>query len=98
MAKQFLNYRMNREEITFIDKAMLVVAIVHPLSALPQVFDIYSNQSAENVSLVTWVSFMLIGIIYTIYAVIHRLKPMIISQILWYAVDLSIIIGILMYG
>lgn len=77
---------------------MMLVSILNPLVAIPQAVVIYANKSAADVSLVTWVSFSLVGIILTLYAIAHRIKPMIINQVLWFAVDFAIIIGILMYG
>lgn len=81
-----------------IDRAMMFVSILNPLVAIPQAIIIYSNKSVANVSLVTWVSFMLVGVILTFYAGAHHIKPMIINQILWFLVDIAIIIGILVYG
>lgn len=89
---------LNRDEVRFIDRAMMLVSVVHPLTAIPQAVDIYANQSAVNVSLTTWLSFMLIGFIFLAYALVHRIKPMIVNQILWFAVDLVIVIGIMLYG
>ncbi len=98
MSFHLLKTKFDKTEMRAIDRAMMLVSILNPLLAIPQAIEIYSNQSATNVSLVTWFSFMLVGIILTFYAVAHRIKPMIINQILWFAVDFAIIIGILMYG
>lgn len=81
-----------------IDHAMMFVSVLNPLLAIPQAVIIYVNQDATNVSLATWLSFMLVGIVLTFYSIAHRIKPMIINQVLWFAVDLAIIIGIFMYG
>lgn len=98
MSFDFLNIKFKKGEMRVIDQAMMAVSIINPLVAIPQAIEIYSNKSAVNVSLVTWISFMLVGIILTFYAVAHHIKPMIINQILWFLVDFAIIIGILVYG
>lgn len=87
-----------KNKVTAIDKAMLAVATIHPLTAIPQVVEIYSNQSSANISLVTWLSFMLIGIVFLSYAVVHKITPMIINQVLWFAIDLAVVVGVLVYG
>jgi uncharacterized protein with PQ loop repeat len=81
-----------------VDRLMLVVAVVHPLMAVPQVYTIFHNQSSQNVSLLTWSMFTALGTISLTYAVIHRIRPYIITQILWTVVDVFIISGILLYN
>lgn len=77
---------------------MMLVSILNPLVAIPQAVVIYVNQDATNVSLATWLSFMLVGVVLTFYSVAHRIRPMIINQILWFVVDIAIIVGIFIYG
>src|ERR1700742_4764492 len=98
MSFDFAKIRFKDGEMRSIDRAMMFVSIINPLVAIPQAVVIYVNQDATNVSLATWLSFMLVGIILTFYSVAHRIKPMIINQILWFIVDFAIIAGILIYG
>ncbi len=97
MSFHFHKHHFNKKEKTSIDRAMMVVAVIHPLTALPQALQIFVNQSAENVSLITWLSFMAIGFIFTLYALVHRLKPMLLNQIIWFIVDSLVVFGILLY-
>jgi uncharacterized protein with PQ loop repeat len=80
-----------------VDSLMLVVAVIQPFMAIPQVYTIYANQSAENVSLLTWTMFTLLGLVSFTYAFLHRIKPYMITQSLWILNDLAIIVGILLY-
>lgn len=77
---------------------MTMVAVIHPLSALPQVIEIFASKNATGVSLATWLLFMLIGIIFMLYAIAHRIKPMIINQFIWFVMDFLIVTGVLIYG
>lgn len=95
---QYLGGRFKPSHLKVIDRAMLLVATIHPLAAIPQVIVIYANQSAANVSLATWLSFMLIGVIFLLYALTHDIKPLIVNQILWFLVDLAVVVGIILYG
>ncbi|HVX58308.1 MAG TPA: hypothetical protein VG964_01060 [Candidatus Saccharimonadales bacterium] len=90
--------KFKKDDMRAIDRAMMFVSVLNPLVAIPQAVIIYTNQDATNVSLATWLSFMLVGIILTFYAVAHNIKPMIINQILWFIVDIAIIVGIVIYG
>lgn len=81
-----------------IDRAMMAASIIHPLTTIPQVYEIYHSQSAIGVSLFTWLGFMAIGCIFLAYGIAHRLTPFIINQIIWFALDLLIVVGILLYS
>ena len=98
MNTPFPNIKFSREDTKAIDRAMMFVSILNPLVAIPQAVVIYANHSAANVSLATWASFMLVGVVLTMYSIAHRIKPMIINQILWFMVDAAIIVGIFIYG
>lgn len=86
------------KQVKLIDRMMMVASIIHPLTTVPQVYEIYSSQNAAGVSLLTWLGFMVIGLIFLAYGITHRLTPFIVNQIIWFALDLIIIIGIILYG
>lgn len=98
MANHILHTKISRKDRKLVDKTMMFVSVVAPLLALPQVWEIYSQKMAENVSLFTWASFALFAIIYLLYGIVHRLKPLIITNILWLAVEAAVIAGIIIYG
>lgn len=77
---------------------MLVAAILHPLMGIPQIAKIYSTHDASGLSIVTWVAWLTFGLIFMAYGIAHKLRPYILLQTLWLAVDVSIIIGIIIYG
>ncbi len=77
---------------------MSAAAIVHPLTALPQVYKIYSTQNVDGVSVLTWLGFMVLGGVFLAYGLVHKIKPFIVTQILWFIIDALIVIGIFMYS
>ena len=81
-----------------IDELMMIASVVHPLSALPQVIQIYSTHNAHSVSLLTWLGFMVLGAIFLTYGVLHNIKPFIITQVLWFIMDGLVVTGVLLYG
>jgi uncharacterized protein with PQ loop repeat len=93
-----LEHLLSKRERSAVDHAMMVAAVVHPLTALPQVVQIYTTHTAAGVSLATWLGFMVLGTIFLAYALIHRIRPMIVTQVLWFFVDLSVVTGVLLYG
>jgi uncharacterized protein with PQ loop repeat len=81
-----------------IENFALTAGIVQPLITLPQIVAIYSSQSAEDVSLLTWVGYLIFGIIFLIYGIVFNLKPIWVGQIIWVTMQTIIIVGILLYS
>lgn len=77
--------------------AVNIAAVIHPLTALPQVYDIYTSHNVAGISLWTWIGFVVIGFVFLAYGITHRLKPIVLTQVLWFIVDLTVITGILLY-
>ena len=76
----------------------LIAGIIQPLITLPQIITIYSNQSAADGSLLTWLGYLLFGIIFLVYGLVFDLKPIWIGQIIWVTMQTIIVAGILLYG
>lgn len=76
----------------------IVAAIAYPVSAIPQAVKIFATKDAGDLSLLTWLSFALIEILFFAYGITHRLRPIIISGVLWAIVYAFIITGIFIYG
>lgn len=87
-----------KKTVKVVDSLMSVAAVIHPLTATPQVYAIYTSHNASGVSLWTWLGFMLLGLVFLAYGVVHNLKPILVTQTLWFIVDILIVVGILLYG
>ena len=83
--------------IKFVDDLMLVFAIMVPLMAIPQAITIWSNKSALDVSLITWVAFLVSSIAWLIYSLVHKNKPLIANSSLWVIINSSVILGIILF-
>lgn len=97
MTYHLQKYLNKKRETAFVDRLMSAAAVIHPLTATPQVYTIYSTQDVSGVSLWTWLGFMVIGLIFLAYGVLHKIKPFIVTQILWFIIDFLIVIGVLLY-
>lgn len=78
-------------------KFMYVVALVFPLTTIPQIVTIFRNHSSVNVSLASWSLYAICALITLVYAITHNLKPLIIEGILWTIMYAAIITGIILY-
>ena len=81
-----------------MDKIIFVVAIWIPLMTIPQVFQIWTNRSAQDVSIITWGAFLVSAVIWLVYGTIHRDKPLMVNGFLWVILEVLVIIGIFLYG
>lgn len=87
-------YLAKKKKLTLFDKIIILAAFLYPLSGLPQVVEVFNGQT-EGVSLWSWVGFMGFSGLFLAYGLIHKIPPMIITNILWLAVDGLVIIGLL---
>ena len=90
--------KCHRRAARAIDNAMAAAAVVHPATAAPQVIKIYETHNAIGVAPLTWLSFMAIGTVFLAYGLLHKIKPMIVTQVLWFAMDAVILAGVLLYS
>ena len=81
-----------------IERFALIAGIVQPLITLPQIIAIYGNQSAKDVSLLTWIGYLVFGIIFLIYGITFKLKPIWAGQIIWVTMQTITVAGILLYS
>ncbi len=94
MPKRKINTNNNKRIETFA----LIAGIIQPLITLPQIIAIYKNQSAQDVSLLTWLGYLFFGIIFLIYGLAFILKPIWIGQIIWVTMQAITVVGILLYS
>ena len=74
---------------------MLVVAVVEPLTTLPQLYDIWVKNKTSGVSALTWSLFALVGSIWFIYGIKIKDKPVLIASCLWVIVELAVVLGVI---
>ena len=81
----------------FLDRLMYTVGILAPLALLPQVVQLYTTKSSAGVSLVTWILLACSNLLWLMYGIVHKDKPIIIAHALFIVMDSSIVAGVLMY-
>ena len=83
---------------TRIELFALIAGIAQPLITLPQIIAIYGSHSAQDVSLLTWVGYLIFGVTFLVYGLAFKLKPIWIGQIIWVTMQAITVAGILLYG
>lgn len=89
-----MNKTVNKKQV---ERFALVAGIAQPLITLPQIITIYSNQSANDVSLITWLGYLFFGITFLVYGIVFNLRPIWAGQTIWVLMQLIVVVGILIY-
>lgn len=84
--------------IRFLDRFLLFIAVVGPLTAITQVWNVYRYQEVTGLSFFSWSSWAVFNLFWLLYGFVHKEKPIIITYTLWFLMNASIAIGILLYS
>jgi len=82
----------------YLNGTVSLISVTAPLTALPQVFDIWFHKNAQGVSLLSWSLFLIITIPLLIYSIINKQKIFTQMYFLWTIIYASIIIGKILYS
>jgi uncharacterized protein with PQ loop repeat len=79
-------------------KLVYIAAFIGPLSIGPQIAEIwFVDKNAMGVSLLTWSGFSLLSLVWLVYALDRRDRPLIISNALWLIGELIVVAGAIRY-
>lgn len=81
-----------------IDRLALVVGIIQPLTTLPQIYLTFSSQSAIGVSFFMWFCYNIGSAVFLMYAIRHKLKPLIWTQVCWLIVQTPMMISVFLFS
>lgn len=65
---------------------------------IPQVTKIWIDKNASGIAVISWVTYLITTIFWLIYGIMHKEKPIIFLNIIWIFLQISIIVGTLIYG
>ena len=81
---------------SFIDKGVYVVGLLGILVILPQSFNIWIGKNSAGVSLMTWGGFLIGSLFWLFYGIIHKEKPIILTNLAVILADITVILGLIM--
>lgn len=85
-------------KIRAIDNLCMVFSVLMPATALPQIYKTFYYQDATGLSLWMWLLYSIGVLPFLLYGVVHKVKQLILLNLLWLSVQLIMIFGILVYG
>jgi uncharacterized protein with PQ loop repeat len=74
--------------------AVYLASLVGPIFTIPQIWLIFSTGHSEGVSVLTWLGYILVALIWTVYGLVERDKPIVFSNTLWMIVEGLVVIGV----
>jgi len=81
-----------------VDTLIYVLGVVVPIFTIPQAMQIWLSKTAEGVSSITWIVYLINTIIWTIYGIIHKEKPIILTFSFMTVINIIIVLGIILYS
>lgn len=82
----------------YFDEAIYVVAILGPVTNIPQFLKVWIYKDASGVSLISWTGFSILSVVWLVYGILHKEKPIIITNIFLIWINAAIALGAFLYG
>ncbi|MBU6142137.1 hypothetical protein KGO95_03435 [Patescibacteria group bacterium] len=81
----------------FLDRTTFYAGIIGPFMVVPQIWQIFTTHQAAGVSAVSWALIFIVTLPWVFYGIAHKDKTIIVSFVLWEAVNALVVIGALLY-
>jgi uncharacterized protein with PQ loop repeat len=92
--KETKMHRMFRRKIDYL---IYFIGIITPFSLIPQITQIWFGQNVAGVSVWSWLIMIFFAFFWLAYGIIHKYKPIIITNILWISAEIAVVIGYFIY-
>lgn len=97
MLRTFYKVKTHKKKYVWFNNLILLLAFGTPLLTLPQLLTVWKHRQVEGLSLTTWAGYSVMSLLWLIYGIIHKEKPIIITNILLLLIDAGIAVGIIIY-
>ncbi len=79
------------------DHFMYVIAILGPLSMLPQLYETFTTHNVQGMSFLTWALWVALSFVWFVYGILHKEIPIIISQGIYFVFNAIILVAMAIY-
>jgi MtN3 and saliva related transmembrane protein len=74
---------------------MIFVAVVEPLTTLPQIYQVWVNNQVAGVSLLTWSLYVIVSCIWIMYGIKIKDTPVLVASFLWFITEILVVLGVI---
>ena len=85
------------KKIRILENLVTIISFVFPLTAIPQIYEIWVLKNAQGVSFLTWLLFLLLTIPLLGYAIVHKDKRLKLMWALWLITYAIVLVGLILY-
>ena len=96
-AKGLVPYPAHTRLLRLLDAIVYAAGMVGPFATMPQVLIVYIDHNVAGISIFTWLAWAILDIPWVIYGFVHKNHPIIITYTLWALINLSVVIGVILY-
>jgi len=76
-----------------VDWLVYLAIVIGPVLTMPQVYSIWV-QGSKGVSVISWIAYLVASLIWLVYGVKHKDRPIIIVEAIWVVLEVLIVAGI----
>lgn len=88
-----IHHKITRKEATkTVDLMAYVVGVGGNLAVVPQIVKAWESD-APGLAVTTWILFTAIGVLWLVYAILHKQKPLIAAQLAGITANLLVVSG-----
>lgn len=81
----------------WLDRAVYAAGILSPLMTIPQAMQVWETRDVTGLSLVTWGTYVVSSAVWTVYGIVHKERPIVLSNVLFFVLNGMITAGILLF-
>lgn len=90
-------HKKSANSFPVVDNLALLMGFLQPFFTIPQILMIIESRDASSISLITWVTYDVASVVLLIYGLKHKLRPIIVAQVLWLIVQTILIALLFVY-
>lgn len=90
--------RTRDEILPFLERAVFGVGMVNPLTAIPQLYQIWGMHAVGGLSLFTISAALIMSVLWTAYGAVTRQTALWASSALWIGMNGATVAGVIVYS
>jgi len=95
---QLFRPRTKDELMPLLERAVFVVGMINPFTAIPQLYEIWGLHAVAGLSLFTISAALLMSVLWTIYGALTRQTALWASSAIWIGMNSATVAGVIVYS